>query len=102
MKLSRALQLQCPKCNRTYLTHGTVEVWNRDREDSSGSFTRVEPDRKVRSESVDVGFIGRRSDVRISFQCESCGDVGQLSIVEHKGHTLVCWSDESPPTFAVG
>lgn len=86
----------CPKCGNDNLHHGEVQVWNRQGEDKAGKKTIVFPDggQNTLAVEADRGFAGRRSDVRMKFNCEQCPMTSWLYIIQHKGSTLLRWAED--------
>jgi hypothetical protein len=93
--IGTAPKLLCPSCDGDYLHHGAVEVWDRA-EDAPGSMARVE-NGTVTVAAKEAGFLGRRGDVRILFNCEGCRAELELRIVQHKGQTFMAWSTGVAP-----
>jgi hypothetical protein len=95
--------LACPNCAQGYLHHGTVRVFDREREDSAVIVMTVESqewqdrraDPNARSNPpapLDCGNpSARRNGIAIAFECEHCDARLELTIAQHKGATLVEW-----------
>jgi hypothetical protein len=90
--------LLCPVCKEDYLHQIGISAGMRFKEDEPGLRISIDkaddasagvPNILVSSEST---FIGRRDDVSIAFLCE-CGASASLDIWQHKGSTLISWSD---------
>ncbi len=84
--------IRCP-CGGDHLHHQTIEVFTRDGEDApQGTVVMVRHHQaSVRRDSMTDCPSGRRSGIRIRFECESCDQKRALVLVQHKGHTLVEW-----------
>ena len=80
--------LRCPKCGDDYLHHGTVVIYGRAED---------QPTTVAVSDISDPTIIGRenpsprRDAVGIVMDCEGCGPVGELCILQHKGQTFLEW-----------
>lgn len=95
--------LCCPGCGEGFMHHTCVNVFARDREDQPGNYITVEHTRddenaRITIERRDAGFsrilgYGRRGEVEITFWCECCHENFILSFQQHKGHTIVGWSE---------
>ena len=87
--------LACPKCGGPNLHHGDVTVYSRVEDETNTTVTTVEGSGDVlvsQLKSVNCGNpSGRRHGLRISFSCESCGEVQDLCIAQHKGTTFMHW-----------
>ena len=81
--------LQCPNCRDDYLHQERIEIF--DGGEHRANDIHVVVDNGV--VTVDKNMAGnpssRRQGLRISFRCEACETVSALTIVQHKGHTLV-------------
>jgi hypothetical protein len=76
----------CPCCRATdgYLHHHGVTVYSRE-EDGVATVT-----------TINGGIAGenpsdRRDGIAIRFTCELCPADIELTIAQHKGHTLLAW-----------
>ncbi len=82
--------LLCPACGSAYLHHYKVEVFRRDKEDADKGVHAV-----VWGSSVIVGNSmkdnpsSRRDGLRILFSCEGCPSISEMTLVQHKGSTLL-------------
>lgn len=85
--------LLCPKCGEDNLHHGRVHIYERPEDQPWVRQTVIEDD--AINSSVAIGSTGnpsrRRHGLAIEFFCEQCGDVGELTIAQHKGQTLIRW-----------
>lgn len=81
--------LCCPGCGGNYLHHGAVAIYERDGED--GPTTVVTSDLGSLADVIRPNPSSRRDAVGILMECEMCGPVGELCIVQHKGQTFVEW-----------
>lgn len=93
--VDQAETLLCPTCGEANLHHGLVRVWSRE-EDEPVLLTRIAADGTLFMERLEPGHragnpSARRGAVSIAFNCEMCGEVGDLCIVQHKGQTSVGW-----------
>jgi hypothetical protein len=84
--------LLCPKCGRDNLHHGRVSVYQCS--EAQAWVQRTIIDETVSSNAV-IGDTSnpspRRHGLTIAFSCEQCGDIGELTIAQHKGQTLINW-----------
>lgn len=97
VRLSAQGTLLCPQCGGEYLHQTAVDVHFRQSEDGSGvgviaSMKGIESKQLAADSPL---FLGRRDDLIVSFWCELCEEPGsepfRLSIVQHKGVTLLAW-----------
>ena len=86
--------LLCPRCGENYLHQGTTTLYERPEDAvvtleiavaSAAVVTRLCPSSETRNPS------SRRHGLAIQFECETCGPVGELTIAQHKGLTLLAW-----------
>lgn len=92
VKIADWNSVQCPSCgDPNGMHHRGVHVANRTAEDRDGFLVTVTDSTVQMSPLSDERFYGRRDDVRIDFECEICGPVAQLLIVQHKGRTILRW-----------
>ena len=86
--------LKCPRCKGIYLHHGVVSVFHREIEDRDTTAIVIDGwTARVVVSSPDNPS-ERRDGVSIAFTCEDCLFTGNLRIIQHKGVTLVNWSDD--------
>jgi hypothetical protein len=86
--------LICPACRGNYLHHDAVTVFTREREDGPVTATTVTGDGVYRKEgwaAERANPSSRRDGLAISFWCESCSALSELTIAQHKGCTLLEW-----------
>lgn len=83
--------LKCPGCGWEFLHHDKVEVWWRDREDSTTGQHVVcaEGQSLVVDGEMAGNPSGRRDGVTVHLWCEVCGARSFLDLAQHKGHTLL-------------
>lgn len=90
--------LECPKCGGPNLHHGDVTVFSRFEDDAATTVTTVEGNGDVLvSQMVSTKCANpslRRDGLRITFDCELCGEIQELCIVQHKGTTFMYWDGE--------
>lgn len=85
--------LKCPICGAAWTHQSTVEVYQRDDEDSRiGICSIVGDGRCIIHNKMDENPSGRRDGIRISFWCEQCSGIEMtpvfdLIIAQHKGET---------------
>jgi hypothetical protein len=85
--------LTCPICGSRCLHHGRIVTY--DRSDNDPNVFRTKVGRKtavlawVRNSKDNPSY--RRQGVTIQFDCESCGDIGELTIAQRKGETCFRW-----------
>ena len=89
--------LLCPSCGEDYLHHRVTTLYERPEDavvtleiavSSAAIVTRLCPTSETRNPS------SRRHGLAIQFECEMCGLVGELTIAQHKGSTLLAWRGE--------
>lgn len=85
--------LTCIKCGGG-LRHDVVHVLFRRAEDGDGTITTCTPGEvRSRDSSNPQDFNGRRDSIEICFACEVCGSRQSLKLVQHKGQTLIGWTE---------
>jgi hypothetical protein len=98
LPLDTDVALCCPSCGEPHsaLHHGGVDVYWRNYEDSPiGTKVRNEWKAVDVTNHADMEMCpsSRRSGLYITFNCETCGTVEDLAIVQHKGTTYISWVD---------
>jgi uncharacterized protein YbaR (Trm112 family) len=85
--------LACPSCKDSYLHHANVHIWQRNEDQKEGTFIVSTRDETITSNNypMDDCPSSRRSAVAIQFWCESCRNINQLNICQHKGQTFMEW-----------
>jgi hypothetical protein len=87
--------LTCPHCGQHDLHHDKVTVFSRIGEDGPVFATIVEGSVGVyRKEGPAVDRAcpsSRRDGLAISFWCEHCPTLSELTIAQHKGTTMMQW-----------
>ena len=83
--------LLCPGCNFENLHQEWVRAIFRDQEDCDGKIVAVNYKGIVKKRLKNVEIPGRRDVVFIEFWCEDCHKHSILSILQHKGNTIVEW-----------
>ena len=88
------LYLECPSCGNGQLHHDGVTVFDRPEDAADTKQTRIEggkattmvvPSLACRNPS------NRRDGIAISFWCENCLVLSELTIAQHKGCTELGW-----------
>ena len=83
--------LQCPECSEGNLHQSSVIVLVRPNgEDREALAVYVDGECGSTHSAPHEGD-ARRQSIRIHFDCEMCGHVGQLRIIQHKGSTYMEW-----------
>ncbi|NLX17393.1 MAG: hypothetical protein GXY45_10565 [Ramlibacter sp.] len=85
-------ELVCPNCGGENLHHGTVTVYERDREDSATGRIVSTEDYVVANTSMKGNPSARRNGLLIGFKCEHCDADPVLAITQHKGCTYFHWA----------
>jgi hypothetical protein len=91
--------LLCPECGDCTLHRETVTVFDRIEDDTVTMLTEVE---RGEVEQHDVASTrtrnpsGRRHGVTITFWCENCTNLYDLTLAQHKGGTVVTWKLGGP------
>jgi hypothetical protein len=86
--------LTCPHCGQSNLHHDAVTVFDREREDRPVTATTVTGDGVYRKEGWAADRANpssRRDGLAISFWCEHCPALSELTIAQHKGCTFLEW-----------
>jgi len=82
-------ELLCPACGGNYLHHTRTEIFDRVAEDSGGLHIQA----NGRSLHIDTSLLRnpsrRRDGLIIRFYCEACPVISELTVVQHKGNTLL-------------
>ena len=92
---SQLNMLNCPICHGDNLHQGRVTVYERN-EDAEQVLRTIVADRGHLSRdfvanSSSGNPSARRHGLAIQFECEGCGDIGELTIEQHKGSTYLAW-----------
>ena len=84
--------LLCPNCGGEYMHHTSVVVFDRE-EDEEKSLMTVVSKRSALSAIVgnEKNPSSRRDSVLVKFWCESCTEDTVLTVVQHKGQTILAW-----------
>jgi hypothetical protein len=84
--------LMCPRCNYDFMHQDSAVEYQRHPYDdpSSGRSIKRTTDGQI-SIVTKENPSPRRDGLRIAFECEGCGSVGDLCIAQHKGQTFVWW-----------
>jgi len=91
--------LACPACEAELLHQGRVEVFVRQCEDAeTGLYVAVDGLHAQIATTLEDNPSLRRQGLRIFFLCENCCAVPALTIVQHKGQTLLAWEDHHEET----
>ena len=87
--------LTCPHCGQNNLHHDAVSVFCRSGEDGPVTATTVDGNNMVyRKEGPAMDQAcpsSRRDGLAISFWCERCPAISELTIAQHKGTTILGW-----------
>ena len=82
--------LRCPVCGGEYLHQGNTEIFNRSHEDSTEGLHVTVDGQKLQIDHNQSGNPSlRRDGIRIDLWCEFCDSSSSLTIVQHKGNTLL-------------
>ena len=82
----------CPGCGSDYMHQGRVSVFNRTKEDAHDGVKVVVDGLQVTTHPKLTGNPSlRRQGLTIQFECEQCHDDPVLTIVQHKGNTIIEW-----------
>ena len=83
----------CPRCGSGYTHQHEVAVFNRSEDAEEWVCTTVAW-RLINQELNTEGNPSRRRQgLRISIECEECGEYSGLNIYQHKGQTFIEWED---------
>lgn len=88
--------LVCPGCGNQFLHHGAINVFTRANEDAPTVLVTKVYASGHASEHAEMSCASRNPSARrdglaIEFTCETCPVISELTISQHKGHTLVAW-----------
>jgi hypothetical protein len=83
--------LLCPNCEGEYLHQLSAQVYFVDAEDSDKGNAFEISKSCVRSVSMRHNPSARRDGIRIIFHCECCSASPSLTVVQHKGQTIMSW-----------
>ena len=84
--------LECPACGGENLHQERVDSWFREEDATHGLHTSAMKDGGCFVlPQMHGNPSSRRDGLTITFSCENCEDLPTLSIVQHKGLTLVGW-----------
>lgn len=84
--------LLCPHCGFDYLHHKLATSYDPDGEDADhGRIAQVSEDQVIVLTNAEMAGnqSPRRNSILILFECEGCGKLSQLNIIQHKGQTFV-------------
>jgi hypothetical protein len=82
-------KLLCAHCGHDYLHTHSVEVFERAEDEETGLHVKVVGKSAAIDRSMGGNPSARREGMRITFECEWCGEITALSVAQHKGWTLV-------------
>ncbi len=85
------LDLLCPKCSSSYLTHDAVHVFNRKRNSKYGQHVTVYYGDIHQDTYMTDNPSPKRSGVRLKFRCEECTTWFYLVLSEHEEGTKIFW-----------
>jgi hypothetical protein len=85
--------LLCPACGGANLHHNAVIVFNRvdGREDAPSFAIRVDGENITCTDSNVGNPSSRRNAVAIEFWCETCPEISELVLTQHKGTSPLGW-----------
>lgn len=83
--------LKCPHCGDTYTHQRCVEVYEREEDAKHGLYVNVHfgTGAAITNNSMARNPSRRRQGIRILFDCEGCEESFAMTVVQHKGQTLV-------------
>lgn len=84
--------LMCPHCGFDHIHHVTATSYDRDSEDADhGRIAQVFESHVIvlRNAEMTDNQSPRRNSISILFECEGCGKLSQLHIIQHKGQTFI-------------
>ena len=97
----------CPNCGNGYLHHESVGIWDRGEDDVNGKNLLITGIGDWNDKPLSFRFNDehgmtwnpspRRGGIRIQFSCECCSAVPVLAIYQHKGCTIIEWTDLNLP-----
>lgn len=87
------LVLLCPGCKSINLHQGEVEIFDRSEDSVSGLHTTANVGDVKIDADMSKNPSSRRDGMRIHFTCEYCDAKAVLTIVQHKGSTLIAFED---------
>jgi len=88
--------LICPRCGEANLHHHTVTAYNRAPDAVITRVTVITPDAVVSGpvpSSQCANPSSRRQGLTISFLCENCRCIAQLTLEQHKGTSYLRWRE---------
>lgn len=91
IELENGNTLVCPNCQGDYLHQFSAEVYFVDAEDSETGNAFQISQSQLHSVPMSNNPSSRRDGIRILFHCESCSASPSLTIVQHKGQTIMSW-----------
>jgi hypothetical protein len=86
--------LTCPHCGQSNLHHDAVTVFDRRGEDGPTAATTITGHSVYREEGQAADLANpssRRDGLAVSFWCEHCPAISELTIAQHKGITILGW-----------
>ena len=81
--------LCCANCGHEYLHHYEVQVYEREEDKKTGTYVSVRGDVIYSDSNMALNPSSRRNGISILLSCEQCPVINKLTIVQHKGSTLI-------------
>lgn len=91
--------LLCPSCGQEFLHSGRVLVFDRQEDAEETSLVIVDSGTVSAhpvSSAESANPSSRRHGIAIEFECETCVAILQLTLAQHKGHTIARWRGFRP------
>lgn len=83
--------LNCPACDNPFLHQRKVSIFWRVEDAEEGNHVVSQLGHTLADTSMHGNPSPRRDGIVIDFECETCDAEPRLSIVQHKGATLMGW-----------
>ena len=89
----RTSTLTCANCGCEYLHHTRVSIYERQEDAFDGLHIEVGDNQVVMNTSQEGNPSPRRSGIKIRLDCEGCNKITWLSLIQHKGQTIMIKTD---------
>ncbi len=83
--------LNCPVCENPFLHQRKVSIFWRTEDAEEGNRVVSQFGQTLTDTSMHGNPSARRDGILIDFECELCDADPRLSIVQHKGATIMAW-----------
>lgn len=88
-------ELVCAHCGFNYLHHTSITIYNRKEDSDKTTVTTVSASGSTEISSTNQPSnmcrnpSSRRTGLSISFRCENCHKISELTVAQQKGHSRI-------------